>query len=110
MKAHGAVASFEFGTDKVNAWLTQEPDVGGKLGAMLRFIRTMTLTPEALGADDVRAVRAAGVSDAAFDDALHVALMFNIINRVADGLGFEVSEEAHFVDSARALLRFGYEL
>lgn len=77
---------------------------------MLHFLRTMTLTPEALGPDDVRALRAAGVSDAAREDAVHVAMMFNVINRVADGLGFDVPDDAAFAATAKTLMRFGYEL
>jgi alkylhydroperoxidase family enzyme len=94
----------------VDAWLDREPDASSKLGATLLFLRTMTLTPDALGPADARAVYAAGVSRAALDDAVHVAMMFNLINRIADGLGFDVPDDAAFADTAKALLRFGYEL
>lgn len=94
----------------MGAWLSREQDPGGKLGAMLRFLRTMTLTPDALGPADARAVREAGVSREAMEDALHVAMMFNVINRVADGLGFHVPDDEAFAASAKMLLRFGYEL
>lgn len=100
----------ELGADTVSAWLDNEPGTDGKLGAMLRFLRVMTLTPDSLGPADARAVREAGVSAAAMEDAIHVAMMFNIINRIADALGFDVPDEAAFAASAQALLRFGYEL
>ena len=77
---------------------------------MLRFLRTMTLSPDSLGPADARAVLEAGVSRAAMEDAIHVAMMFNVINRVADGLGFHVPDEEAFEASAKMLLRFGYEL
>jgi len=77
---------------------------------MLRFLRTMTLSPDSLGPADARAVLEAGVSRAAMEDAIHVAMMFNVINRVADGLGFHVPDEEAFAASAKMLLRFGYEL
>ena len=35
-------------------------------------------------------MRAAGVSDEALVDAIHVASLFNMIVRMADSLGFEV--------------------
>ncbi len=97
------------GRERVDAWLDDAAPTG-KLGAMLRFLRVMTLTPERLGLDDARAVLDAGVSRAAMDDAVHVALMFNVINRVADGLGFHVPDDEAFAASAKMLLRFGYEL
>lgn len=49
----------------------------------------MTLTPSALRAEDVTGLRAGGVSDEGIRDALYVCVLFNIINRVADALGFE---------------------
>jgi alkylhydroperoxidase family enzyme len=94
----------------VDGWLEQEPPAGEKLGAMLQFIRKMTLTPDALGPDDVRAVYAAGVTRAAMEDAVHVAMMFNVINRIADGLRFHVPSDEAFAGTAKMLLRFGYEL
>ena len=87
-----------------------EDVVGGKLGAALRYLRVMTLSPDALSSADVRKVRQAGVSDAALRDAIHVALMFNIINRVADALGFRIPDDAAFAADAKMLLQFGYKL
>lgn len=77
---------------------------------MLTFIRKMTMTPDELTPADADAVRAAGVSDAAMDDAIHVAFLFNTINRVADALGFAIPSDEAFAASARMLLKFGYEL
>ncbi len=88
--------------------LEREPDPGTRLGATLLFLRTMTLTPEALGPDDARAVFAAGVSREALDDAIHIAVLFNTINRVADALGFDIPSDEAFAASARLILRFGY--
>ena len=33
-------------------------------------------------------LRAEGLSDAAIEDAIHVTVLFNIIDRIADSLGF----------------------
>ena len=48
----------------------------------------MTLRPHRVTRDDVAVVRAAGVADAAIEDALTVCACFNLIDRVADALGF----------------------
>ena len=44
-----------------------------RLRAMLGFIEKLTLRPDELGPEDADAVRAAGVSDEAMVDAIHVA-------------------------------------
>ena len=88
----------------------QRAPIPEKLRATLTFLRKMTLDPDALTADDASAVRAAGVTDDALRDAIHVAFMFNIINRVADALNFAIPSDAGFASSAQMLLRFGYRL
>lgn len=81
-----------------------------RLRAMLGFLEKLTLRPEAVGADDARAVLAANVSEQAFVDALYVQAMFNFIDRCADAFNFDIPPEAAFVAAARSLLRFGYKL
>jgi hypothetical protein len=49
----------------------------------------VSLAPDDVSAADVAAVRAAGVSDGAIEDALAVCFGFNVIDRVADSLGFD---------------------
>ena len=55
---------------------------------MLAVLERVTLSPDEVGADDIAAVRAAGVSDAAIEDALAVCACFNVIDRVAEAFGF----------------------
>lgn len=69
----------------------------------------MTLAPDALGPEDAEAARGAGVDDQALWDAVHVAVAFNVINRIADGLGFVVPSPAQFRRIGKVLLRLGYE-
>ena len=59
---------------------------------MLGFLEKLTLRPEELGPADADAVRAAGVSDEAMVDAIHVAALFNMIVRLADSLGWDVPD------------------
>jgi alkylhydroperoxidase family enzyme len=49
----------------------------------------MTLEPSKVTAEDIDALRAHGLSDAAIHDALQVVAYFNYINRIADAVGIE---------------------
>jgi hypothetical protein len=42
-------------------------------------------------------------------DALYVAYLFNIINRMADALRFEIGSQAAFDSAAKTLLGRGYK-
>jgi uncharacterized peroxidase-related enzyme len=84
--------------------------VDERLRAMLGFLEKLTLEPESLGADDADAVRAAGVSDDALLDAIAVAALFNVIDRIADAFGFEVPPPEAFAARADRMLATGYAL
>lgn len=75
---------------------------------MLGYLEKVTLTPEAVTADDARLLETAGVTKAAAKEAVWVAYCFNQIARVADALGWEIPEAAGFTASAKSLLSFGY--
>jgi len=77
--------------------------------AALGFIETMTLTPERLATTDLVPLRAAGVSDAAIEDAIHVCALFNIYTRLADSLGFDIPSQEAFARAAEMLLKRGYK-
>ena len=79
-----------------------------KLRAMLAFLEKLTLRPAEVGPDDMEPLRAAGLSDEEIEDAIHVCANFNIINRMADSLGFELVSEKVFESNARMLLKRGY--
>jgi hypothetical protein len=55
-------------------------------------------------------VRAAGVSDEALVDAIHVAALFNIIVRLADSLGWDVPTWGSCLERGEAMLSRGYAL
>ncbi len=82
--------------------------VSDKLRAMLAFLEKMNR--DALGPEDAAAVRAAGVSEEAIDDAVYVAAAFNTIVRLADAFEFEVQTDAEFAGTAKMLLSRGYIL
>jgi hypothetical protein len=80
------------------------------LRVTLRFLHLVTRSPDAITADDVRAVLAAGVTRSQLDDALAVCWAFNVIDRLADTFEFHVPEAAAFEASAKMLLTRGYKM
>jgi hypothetical protein len=80
------------------------------LRAALGLVRKLTLMPEEVGADDLRAILSAGVSEGAVRDAVYVCFAFNLIDRVSDALGFDLMDEKGYRRGARVLLRVGYKL
>jgi alkylhydroperoxidase family enzyme len=82
------------------------PETFGSLG----FLKKLTLTPATLTAGDARAVLALGVSKAALADAIYVASTFNIYDRLADSMGWQVPAAAAFDAGAKRLLSRAYVL
>jgi alkylhydroperoxidase family enzyme len=84
--------------------------IDDKLRATLGLLKKMTLEHERLGADDVRAVMRTGVSKAAIRNALEVAFLFNIYDRLADTMGWDVPSRTsgYYEVGARRLLTNGY--
>lgn len=82
--------------------------ISEKLRAMLGFLEKLTLRPAEIGPEDVAPLRAAGLSHEEIEDAIHVCALFNVINRVADALGFDESDAAGYQTGARMLLKSGY--
>lgn len=81
------------------------------LVATLGFLKKMTLTPDDLGPDDALAVLRTGVSPEALRDAIHVAYLFNVYDRLADTMGWHVPEgEGAYAAGAKNLLSRGYVL
>jgi len=82
--------------------------IGEKLRATLGFLERLTLSPGEVTPADVASLRAAGLSDQAIEDAIQVCVLFNLIDRVADALNFEVPSPASFAQSANIVLKRGY--
>jgi alkylhydroperoxidase family enzyme len=81
-----------------------------KLRATLAFLEKMTRDHQRLGPEDVRAVLAAGVSKQAIADAIEVAFLFNVYDRLADAMGWDVPavSTGYYQGAARRLLTRGY--
>jgi uncharacterized peroxidase-related enzyme len=108
--AHSAVAAKAEASLPVAAVVEdfERAPISDCLKAALRFLRTLTLTPEALTVEDARAVLGSGVTREALEDAIAVAALFNITTRYADALGFAVPTDEEFRRSATMLLKRGY--
>jgi|SRR3954465_10888974 uncharacterized peroxidase-related enzyme len=83
--------------------------ISEKLRVMLGFLEKLTLQPAEVGPDDAVALRAEGLSDEEIEDAVQVCALFNIINRVADSLGFENASTDGYQKNARWLMNAGYK-
>ncbi|HEY6911922.1 MAG TPA: hypothetical protein VI356_21270 [Myxococcales bacterium] len=82
--------------------------IPAKLRETLTFLEKLTRSPEATGREDLEPVRRAGASDAAIEDAIYVCTVFNVIDRIADALDFDVPPPQAMAGTARILLRLGY--
>ena len=68
----------------------------------------LSLAPDQVQSTDIDVLRAEGLSDAAIEDAIHVTVLFNIMDRIADSLGFEIPSAEGFARVAEVLLKRGY--
>lgn len=78
-----------------------------ELRAVLGFLEPVSRTPERVGAAELAAVRDAGVPDEAIVAALHVNVIWNVVNRLANAFDFEL-RPGHLEKGTRSLHRFGY--
>jgi alkylhydroperoxidase family enzyme len=85
--------------------------IDGRLRAVLRFLRKMTLEPDALTPADAREVLAAGVDRAALTEAIHVGYLFNVYDRLADSMAWHVPDpkSGYYKAAAQRLLKRGYQ-
>jgi alkylhydroperoxidase family enzyme len=79
-----------------------------KVRAVLAFIESLVRTPERVGEADVAAMRAAGLSDDAIEDAAFVCALFTTYVRLADTFEFDIPPTEGFAQSATMLLKVGY--
>ena len=109
-KAHSAVAEAAYGGGgQVSAVLSnlETAPIEEPLRATLRMLRKLT-RENAVNAEDMRAVLAAGVSRDQIEDALAVCFSFNTIGRLADTFGFFLPGPKAFEAGAKYLLARGY--
>lgn len=76
---------------------------------MLGFLEKLTLNPRLVSPLDVEPLRAVGLPNEAIEEAVHVCALFNMYDRIADALDFEVSDAKAFEFGAVMLLKLGYQ-
>ena len=104
---HAGIAAEEIGWDPF-AW--EDGRAGPRATATCRFVDKLTRDPASLSEQDVATARAAGVSDSALLEAIYVASMFNLINRVANALEFTQASALSQRAGVTMLRRIGYRL
>jgi uncharacterized peroxidase-related enzyme len=111
IKAHGAVSAAAYRDDAKVAAALADLDgapLGEDLRATLRLLRKLTVE-STIDVDDVRVALKAGASRDQLVDALAVAFVFNITNRLANAFRFSVPAPAAFQAAAKFLLARGYK-
>lgn len=69
-------------------WRTAPVSPG--LRAALGLLEKLTLTPDDVQPDDMAALHAVGLDTQAITDVIYVCFLFNLIDRVADALDFDI--------------------
>jgi uncharacterized peroxidase-related enzyme len=85
----------------------QATDVDRRMQTVLDLVRKLTFAPGKIAAADVDAIFAAGWNDRALHDATAICALFNLMNRLVNGLGVE-APEAYIKLAAERLAAGGY--
>ncbi len=110
--AHQSFAASIEGDEAVAAALDAPATapVRPEVAAALVFLGKLADAPDDVGVDDVAAVRAARVTDAALDEAVHISVLFHVINRVVDAAGAGPLEGRSLAIARRVVMGGGYKL
>jgi alkylhydroperoxidase family enzyme len=79
-----------------------------KVRATLGFLEKLTLHPADMRPADLEPLRAVGLTDAAIEDAIHVCVLFNAYDRLADSLNFHLPGPDAYAALGRILMRHRY--
>jgi alkylhydroperoxidase family enzyme len=82
--------------------------IGEGLRATLGFLEILTARPAELTRSDIDAMRAAGVSDDAIEEAIYICFLFSIMDRLADAFDFPILSEEENKFAARVLNLLAY--
>jgi|SRR5579859_609712 len=110
-QTHAAVAARGLGDEPLVAAVLADwraAPLDEKLRAMLGLLEQVTLHPGALGPADMAPLRAAGLGDQAIEEALYVAFVINVMDRLADAFDFDLPAAAELRRYARLAQWLGY--
>ena len=82
-------------------------DIDEKMKPVLHYVGKLTKTPSQISSADADTIFAAGWDDHALHDAVACCALFNMMNRLIEGLGIEADED-YFKLSADRLSSGGY--
>jgi uncharacterized peroxidase-related enzyme len=82
-------------------------DIAPKLRPVLALARKLTLSPQSATKADAEALLAAGWDDSALYYAVAVTALFNLMNRLVEGLGIEL-DPSYVAPASRRLAERGY--
>jgi uncharacterized peroxidase-related enzyme len=85
----------------------EEAPINERMKPLLAYVKKLTYTPSRLLAVDAEAVFAAGWNEQALHDAVSVCGLFNLMNRLVDGLGV-TGDAAYFKLASGRLASGGY--
>jgi hypothetical protein len=85
----------------------QAPAGNARMRPVLSLVRKLTLSPSHVTSADAEAVFAAGWDDYALHDAAAICGLFNLMNRLVDGLGIE-TDAVHTQFVAQRLATISY--
>jgi uncharacterized peroxidase-related enzyme len=105
---HAEIARLALGPVIDDSW--KDGRYGLRATTTANFLEALTRDPEGIPHSQLAAVRSAGLDNAALTDALYVAYVFNVINRIADTLDFGYRSDRDRLRGARILRRNGYRL
>jgi len=105
---HSSIADRALPAPTFEDW--RDGAAGPPVTAAAQFVVKLTTAPDTMGPADVDATRAAGVTEAALAEAVYIAFLFNLMNRVVDGLAFTHRSDRDRLRGADMLRRRGYRL
>jgi alkylhydroperoxidase family enzyme len=81
-----------------------------KVRAALAYLEKLVKHPDAVTAEDIAPLHAAGIDDAGIRDLTYICAAFSLIVRVADTFGFAVPDGDQFTRMASLVAHTGYRL
>ena len=83
-------------------------EIESAMKPVLNYVRKLTLTPAKITPADAKAVFDAGWDDRALHDLVNICALFNMMNRLVDGLGVAADAD-YYRESGQRLHDGGYD-